>query len=373
MHFTLRKLDQRLQLICEATRKNGGIYLYSNQLGCDGDRLYYDGSALIIVNGDIVAQGSQFGLKEVEVVTATVDLEEVRAAWYAPSRTKQAIQAPKYRRIETDFTLCVPEDRAIKLAPSPVIRPRILAPEQEIAHATGCWLWDYLRRSGTAGFLIPLVGIAIYVARLSLTFAVRRHRLVCYERPGLWDVLSCHGRPQRRELSGRSRCSAAGSILKRPAEDATGIVQQSLPHSLVSIEPLSRLQVSNFCSMGMRTQSSKETRSRAKELSETIGSFHVDMDIDEVFAAQKNTAVKYLSFEPRFRVHGGSNSENLALQNIQARSRMVTAYYYAQLLPTIRKRPGGGNLLVLGSANVGESLSGYDKIRLLFRRSESNR
>lgn len=201
-HFTLRKLDLRLQLICEATRKNGGIYLYSNQLGCDGDRLYYDGSALIVVNGEIVAQGSQFGPKEVEVVTATVDLEEVRAARYSPSRAMQAIQAPKYRRIETDFTLRVPEDRAIKLAPSPVIQPRVLAPEQEIAYATGCWLWDYLRRSGVAGFLIPLVGIVIYVTRLSLTFTVWRHRLVCYKRPGFWDVLSCHGCPQRRELSG---------------------------------------------------------------------------------------------------------------------------------------------------------------------------
>jgi NAD+ synthase (glutamine-hydrolysing) len=28
-HFTLRKLDQRLQLIQEATRKNGGVYLYA--------------------------------------------------------------------------------------------------------------------------------------------------------------------------------------------------------------------------------------------------------------------------------------------------------------------------------------------------------
>jgi NAD+ synthase (glutamine-hydrolysing) len=156
-HFTLRKLETRLQLICEATRKNGGIYLYSNQLGCDGDRLYYDGSALIIVNGDIVAQGSQFALNEVEVITATVDLEEVRAQWYAPSRAMQAIQAPKYRRIETDFRLCVSDEKAVKIAPSTTIQPRLLRPEQEIAYATGCWLWDYLRRSGAAGFLIPLV------------------------------------------------------------------------------------------------------------------------------------------------------------------------------------------------------------------------
>lgn len=47
--------------------------------GCDGGRLYYDGCAMIIVNGEIVAQGSQFSLKDVEVVTGVIDLEEVRA------------------------------------------------------------------------------------------------------------------------------------------------------------------------------------------------------------------------------------------------------------------------------------------------------
>lgn len=37
-HHALRKLDTRISLILEATRKNGGIYLYANQQGCDGDR-----------------------------------------------------------------------------------------------------------------------------------------------------------------------------------------------------------------------------------------------------------------------------------------------------------------------------------------------
>lgn len=32
---------------------------------------------MIVVNGDVVAQGSQFSLNDVEVVTATVDIEEV--------------------------------------------------------------------------------------------------------------------------------------------------------------------------------------------------------------------------------------------------------------------------------------------------------
>ncbi|KMU82272.1 NAD synthetase 1 [Coccidioides immitis H538.4] len=38
---------------------------------------------------------------------------------------------------------------------------------------------------------------------------------------------------------------------------------------------------------------------------------------------------------------------------------MVTAYEFSQLLPTVRKRPGGGGLLVLGSANCDEALRGY--------------
>ena len=32
-HHTLRKLDERIALISEATRKSGGVYLYANQSG----------------------------------------------------------------------------------------------------------------------------------------------------------------------------------------------------------------------------------------------------------------------------------------------------------------------------------------------------
>ena len=53
----------------------------------------------------------------------------------------------------------------------------------------------------------------------------------------------------------------------------------------------------------------------------------------------------------------GTRSEDLALQNIQARLRMVTAYLFAQLLPWVRGK--SGFLLVLGSANVDEALRGY--------------
>lgn len=56
-HHELRKLRTRFNLIVEATRKSGGVYLYANQKGCDGDRLYFDGSAMIFQNGSLLAQG----------------------------------------------------------------------------------------------------------------------------------------------------------------------------------------------------------------------------------------------------------------------------------------------------------------------------
>ena len=59
----------------------------------------------------------------------------------------------------------------------------------------------------------------------------------------------------------------------------------------------------------------------------------------------------------RMQADGGSGAENLALQNIQARLRMVLAFLLAALLPWVRRR--AGFLLVLGTANVDEGLRGY--------------
>ena len=60
---------------------------------------------------------------------------------------------------------------------------------------------------------------------------------------------------------------------------------------------------------------------------------------------------------PKFKLYGGTHRENLALQNVQARLRMVLAYLFAQLIMWARGLPGG--LLVLGSANVDERYTAF--------------
>lgn len=82
-----------------------------NFVGCDGERLYFDGCAMILCNGQVLAQSPQFSLNEVDVITATVDLEEVRAYRSSMSRALQAAHSTKkYHRIQTAFELSPDED-----------------------------------------------------------------------------------------------------------------------------------------------------------------------------------------------------------------------------------------------------------------------
>jgi NAD+ synthase (glutamine-hydrolysing) len=360
-HHELRKLNTRIQLIVQETLKSGGIYLYANQQGCDGDRLYYDGSAMIVCNGQVVAYGSQFSLQDVETVTATVDLEAVRSYRTSKSRAMQAIKQPAYERIEVDMSLSKDaEDVGPRIGPSCPLEVRYHTIEEEIALGPACWLWDYLRRSKQAGFFLPLSGgidscatavIVHSMCRLVYTDIVEKKNPHV-----LKDLLMIHGKPANSTW-----------LPESPQEIAAGLFHSAY--------------------LGMEENSSPDTRKRAKDLAKEIGSYHLvrhshacilsshtmcvlrtsflyvlsitdemlqDLNIDTVYYAVTKLFTTVTAYVPTY---GGTPSSNLALQNIQARLRMVLSYLFAQLLPTVRgrntenpenKSPGG--LLVLGSA-----------------------
>ena len=101
---------------------------------------------MIVCNGVVKAQGSQFSLDDVEVITATVDLEEVRAYRCSASRGLQAVRSTQqYRRIDvTAYSMSLQsDDFKAELTPSCPIK--IHAPEEEISLGPALWLWDYLR------------------------------------------------------------------------------------------------------------------------------------------------------------------------------------------------------------------------------------
>ncbi|RLV96095.1 Glutamine-dependent NAD [Spathaspora sp. JA1] len=325
-HHELRKLDTRFKLITEATKKCGGVYLYANQRGCDGDRLYYDGCASIIVNGQLLAQASQFSLKDVEVVSATIDLDDVRSYRNQKSTSQQAVnQTSHYKVIQTGIELS-PSENLFDPTVVPTVARQIKyhLPEEEIALGPACWLWDYLRRSKTGGFFLPLSGGIDSCATAVIVYSMCKLVVESIDDPQV--------------LSDLQMLVNDDKFVPTKPQDITD-------------------KLFYTCYMGTEN-SSQATRDRAKELSSAIGSYHVDLNMDSLVSSVVSIFEVVTGKRPIFKIFGGNNIENLALQNIQARLRMVLAYLFAQLLPwTVRGKSKG--LLVLGSANVDECLRGY--------------
>uniref|UniRef100_A0A665U5L2 Glutamine-dependent NAD(+) synthetase n=1 Tax=Echeneis naucrates TaxID=173247 RepID=A0A665U5L2_ECHNA len=322
-HHELRKANQRVDLIKSATTKSGGIYLYANQRGCDGDRVYYDGCAMVAINGDVVARGAQFSLGDVEVVTATVDLEDVRSFRGELCQPLLESEHKPCRRVRVDFSLSACDD--VYLPTHQPIIWNFHTPEEEISLGPACWLWDYLRRSGQTGFLLPLSGGVDSSSTACIVHSM------C--------VLLCQAvkDSNTQVLSDIRRVVGDDSYCPQEARELCG-------------------RIFTTCYMASENSSS-ETQNRAKDLACQIGSTHLNINIDMAVKGILGIFTMVTGMCPRFRVNGGSHRENLALQNIQARVRMVLAYLFAQLSLWASGRPGG--LLVLGSANVDESLTGY--------------
>lgn len=324
-HHQLRKLNIRLNAFIGATHTRGGVYMYSNQQGCDGGRLYYDGCCCVVINGDVVAQGLQFSLKDVEVLVAQVDLDAVASLRGSISSfQEQASCKSKVSSVAVPFKLCRPFNFQMSLS-SP-LKIMYHCPEEEIAFGPGCWLWDYLRRSGASGFLLPLSGGA--------------------DSSSVAAIVGCMCQLVVKEIANGDEQVKADAI--RIGQYTDG----QFPTD--SKEFAKRIFYTVF--MGSEN-SSEATKMRAKVLAEEIGAWHLDVCIDSVISALLSLFQTVTGKRPCYKVDGGSNSENLGLQNIQARIRMVLAFMFASLLPWVHNKPGF--YLVLGSSNVDEGLRGY--------------
>jgi NAD+ synthase (glutamine-hydrolysing) len=301
-------------------------------LTIDGEaRMMFDGSSMILCNGRVLKQSTQFSLKPVEVITATIDLEEVRSYRSSISRNVQGAAQPEYPRIECDLSLSRPADeiffsRTLKI--SREIPLKILNPMEEIYRAEAAFLWQYLTRSSAGGFFLALSGGLDSATVALFVFAMAD------------VVLQSINSGEDNTLADLRRITGEKDLTVSTPQE---IVQRLLHTCFMATE-----------------HSGEETRSRSKRLAAKIGAYHSDINIDETVTAHENIVHTALNFKPRFLVEGGTAAENLARQNIQARNRMVIAYEMAQLSTLARKRPRAGtSLLVLSSANVDEALRGY--------------
>nr|VZI41333.1 unnamed protein product [Spirometra erinaceieuropaei] len=245
-HHELRKLGSRVRLVQSASAKKLA-YAYANLVGCDSGRACYDGGAIVAVCGSVVCLGSCFGLDEVQTTTVTINIQDVRK-----SRKSDAVQVTEEVEIlDVNFNLFASLAEVVKL-PSPITR--LSSPEEEIALGPALWLWDILRRSGSGGFFLCLSGglDSSSVACIVFSMCQQVYRAIS---AGNETVLSdC-----RNILS---------DALFRPQS----------PHELCS-------RVLTTCYMSS-SNSSTETRNRAADLAEALGSHHLE-------ARDLNFSVKY--------------------------------------------------------------------------------
>ena len=266
-HHYLRKLDKRFSLILNWTLKAGGAYVYANQQGWDGGRLYFDGSSMIAMNGKVISQGSQFSIKERELVIATIDLNEIRN--FRRDMKCRGISNDienEFTRVYIDFDLCNLDYLDLT---EPQKQPRIHQPEEEIMLGPPLWMWDYLRRSGARGYFLPLSG-GLDSASVATMIG------------SMWHL-----------------------VFKAISEDHDEVVLNDLRRITKNPDflPKNPKEIANqvlvTTYMGTKN-SSEETKKRAQNLSEDIGWKFYPCEIDELYDSMKN--LFYKNYRKRAKV-----------------------------------------------------------------------
>jgi NAD+ synthase (glutamine-hydrolysing) len=393
-HFEVGKRLRRHDLIKEATKKNGGIYMYSNMIGCDGNRLVFDGNGMIYMNGNLKAVGEHLIFHEVEVVTAKLNLNEVRT--YRAKSVSHQMQSDqrsvKMHRINVDFNLTINKNTAAgEFIVSDTIPIPEMPMEEEMGKAVSRWLFDYLTRSGSGSFLLPLSGgvdssstamfvyfmCSIIVELFKQTKyvdgespAIARHRDFLYKRLDPHVFRHCKGINGTPKFCRQNHAWIGGEVKTAgtPTPD-NALTPPTDPRQLMNV-------ILYTVNMPTKNNTAKIMR-YALNLADALGSYHITANINDAFVGikdivsnltfgtkfSKDTTVNPAEFTtaeeqrnldrftqearetipaneiiqiPRYKNRDGIGGETLAIQNIQARVRMLTAFYLSQILPLHR-------------------------------------
>ena len=365
-HWQMGKLAYRHSLIGGATSRNGGAYMYSNMLGCDGNRLVFDGNSMIYKNGKLLASGEHLSYQEVEVVTAAINLDDIRT--YRSAIVSRGIQADrrdvKAPRVMIEdyvpgFRLTCCSTQSYNETRSMTVPTYVY--EDEMGMGLSRYMWDYLCRSTAGGFFLPLSG-GVDSGSTSLFVYYMCNKIVEIVNTPLDSASSDYNDKLRLWTfvnSSMNRCilGSGGQRLGYKKYTVT------TPYTTSGDTKITTRQLMNIllhtCNMPTNNNT-PEIRKQASDLAEALGCYHLTTPINDAFLAAKNM-VKDVHFGttvdqeqvdkekadmkarpsgmmeiPRYKSSDGDWQENLAIQNIQARLRMITAYYMAQILPLHR-------------------------------------
>lgn len=304
-HFAFGKHDVRQRLVVEGARAFGVVYVYSNMLGNEAGRVIYDGDALIANERGVIVATSRFSVEEHTMAAAVVDIEAQRTRYSWKSSHRPQLEAES-ATVRTEFVW--PEASVASILPANGnANGNHSSKFDEFARAIALGLFDYLRKSRSSGFVVSLSGGADSSAIACLVYLMVR--LVRSE-------LGDDGMRQRLNyLEGTAGLASDREWTRR----LLTTVYQSTKNS------------------------SETTRGAAREIAEAIGARHVELSVDELVDGYQQVVAGALDRKLDWA------TDDLALQNIQARARAPSVWLIANLQ----------GALLLATSNRSEAAVGY--------------
>jgi NAD+ synthase (glutamine-hydrolysing) len=309
-HFAFGKHEIRKRFVIEGSRAFSCTYVYANLLGNEAGRVIYDGSAFIASGGKLLAQGERFSFQDVALTNAIVDVSatrtsQMRAAGFEPNLD----ESPKKAFCHAGHTYSQIPDKDIEeqayIDPAPWESSEHIK-EQEFMRAASLGLFDYLRKSRMSGFLVSMSGGADSAACATL--------VKCMVDLAIAD-LSTANRVADRLLGRLNSCWTSEDLIK----------------SILT------------CVYQSTENSSEVTHNAAKSVSEELGANFYSVNIDNIISEYRK------QFDPIINKSIGWDTDDLALQNIQARVRSPGVWYYANIK----------HFLLLCTSNRSEAAVGY--------------
>lgn len=320
-HFALGKVEAREHLVANLSRAMGVAYVYSNLVGLEAGRIIYDGGALIAKCGEFVARSKKFGFNDGDFIAADIDVDALRAFKLRQRSVSQrggnqgsssnqelhphAIVGAKFGGAEV-----------VPLKDKKNLNVQALDRHHEFLAAEMTGLFDYLRKAKAKGFVVPLSGGC--------------DSAVC-------AVLIAHMIAEALKELGPEILKKRLALPQMPGDSAN---------------PRAWIKTLLTCVYMGTNQSSEKTSLAAKNLALEIGAEFFDIPVQAFVKDICGSVEKALHRKMSW------TTDDLTLQNVQARARAPVAWMIANIQGAILITTSNRSEAAVGYATMDGDMAG---------------
>ncbi len=291
-HFAFGKHEVRKRFVTEGSRAFRTAYIYSNLLGNEAGKAIFDGELIIASGGKIIAEGRRLSFAKCVLLPADIDIDENRTIQLQNGSFRPAVVnndvvrqfiypdvLPKYNIDISKYGIASDASK-----------------EEEFIRAVSLGLYDYMKKSGSNGFVVS--------------------------------------------LSGGADSSAVACLVRLMHDIAIKEVGAD------TVPDMSNLLT---CVYQGTKNSSKKTLDSAEMLATRIGATFVQWTVDDVIAYYSGKVAGSIGLTEPDGKRLNWQEHDIALQNVQARARVPGVWMLANMK----------NALLLCTSNRSESSVAY--------------